>query len=221
MLPGRSDKLTGLLIQPNILERSKDTILPAVARFNETYTTTLANVTPTSSGAYLQYTGRVDGKILTLTAQDDDQLQGYLTSSVASRYGGTIYSHNYRILSGSVYITGSTPYWRSDATQPVILSSSLSEIKQVNLLSPTIYGGYVYGSGIYGSSGSLVFAQVQDYLPAGINNQKYAGSKLNAPDFNIKTIQTVDGGPVVEFNSANPNQLIYQNVSEKGSFKLV
>jgi hypothetical protein len=30
LLPARVDKLTGILIQPNILERSKDTILPKV-----------------------------------------------------------------------------------------------------------------------------------------------------------------------------------------------
>ena len=43
---------------------------------------------------------------------------------------------------------------------------------------------------------------------------------MTSPDFNINSLDTVDGGPVVEFRSANPNQLIYQNLGDQGSFIL-
>ena len=221
LIPARVDKLTGILIQPNILERSKDTILPEIQRFDNGYSVTINNVSPTSSADYLQYTGGIDGKILTLTAQDDDQWQGYLTSSVAKKYGGTTYSYEYLIRSGSTYITASSPYWRSDGVLPTIISASLSKIKQITNVPAGVYGGYSYGSGIYGT-GDLQFAQVQDYLPTGIRNQKYNGSKLTSADFNISTIQTIDGGPVVEYSKANPNQLIYQQqTNDNGSFVLV
>ena len=220
LLPARVNKLTGLLVQPNILERSKDTILPKVERFDNVYNTIITETQPTASGDYLKYDGTVDGKILSLTAQDDDQWQGYLTSSVAKKYDGTTYSYVNLIRSGSTYITSSTPYWRSDSEQPVILSSSLSEFKQV-VKRGTVYGGYLYGGGIYGAAAENIFAQVQDYLPIGINNQKYNGSKLTSADFNISSTQTIDGGPVVETKQANANQLIYTDrPGTQGSFIL-
>ena len=92
LLPARANKLTGILIQPNVLERSKDTILPEIKRFDSSYYALIENTSPTSSADYLQYTGEIDGRILTLTAQDDDQWQGYLTSSIAKKYDGTTYS---------------------------------------------------------------------------------------------------------------------------------
>ena len=221
LLPARVNKLTGLLVQPNILERSKDTILPKVERVNSTYNTIITDTQVTASGYYVKYDASISDDIYTLTANDDDQLQGYLTSSVASKYDGTTYVYENLIRSGSTYITSSTPYWRSRAEQPIILSASLSEIKQVPNQPGTIYGVYSYGTGIYGSLTTLKFAQVQDYLPTGINNQKYNGSKLTSPDFNIASIQTIDGGPVVESREANGNQLIYTNQpGTQGSFIL-
>jgi hypothetical protein len=220
LLPARANKLTGLLIKPNLLERSKDTILPKIERFDSGYNTILPGVVPTSSADYLQYTGSVDGKIVTLSAEDDDQWQGYLTSSVDEKYDGTTYSYKYLLFSGSTPITASTPYWRSEAILPVILSASLSEFKQVTDIPAGTYGGYADGSGVYGS-GSVKFAQTSDYLPTVIRNQKYAGSKLTSPDFNISSTDTVDGGPSVEWNTANPNQLVYQSFNnDQGSFVL-
>ena len=92
----------------------------------------------------------------------------------------------------------------SEALLPFISSSVNSEFKQHKIIlnSTTSYGK----------------AQVSDYLPAGINNQKFAGSKMTSPDFNINSTDTIDGLPVVEFSSANPNQLIYQNLGQGGSF---
>jgi hypothetical protein len=36
----------------------------------------------------------------------------------------------------------------------------------------------------------------------------------------LNSVDTVDGGPVVEFGAANPNQLIYQTNGNEGSFRL-
>jgi len=65
------------------------------------------------------------------------------------------------------------------------------------------------------------FAQSVDYLPQGLNNQRYAGSKMTSPAFNVNSTQTVDGKPVVEWRETNPNQLIYQTNGDQGSFVLV
>jgi hypothetical protein len=343
LLPARVDKLTGILIQPNVLERSKDTIVPQIKRFDSTYYSLITETHPTASGDYLQYLGSVDGDILTISAQDDDQWQMYLTASQAKKYDGTTYSYEYLIRSGSTYITASTPYWRSEGLCPAITSSVLSEFKQIDSntliiqanfatdarIQPAVYaapdmitytstsplsidgiaislddkilvkdgtriggaggvtgsnGLYVvteitdgistytvltrtgsydidpsYNQLIYITSGSTnkgkyfiqvtdnpiintilpfsstsvanyqqtntavlyEFAEIQDYLPTGIDNQRYSGAKLTSPGFNIASTQTVDGGPVVEWRTANPNQLIYQNNGEQGSFVLV
>jgi hypothetical protein len=103
----------------------------------------------------------------------------------------------------------------SEAVMPVYINGVYSNIKL--LASNTTY---VTGSSIINRwTGSQV--DVQDYLPTGIDNHRYAGSKLTGPAFNINSTQTIDGGPVVEWRSANPNQLIYQPKDVKGSFKLI
>ena len=63
-------------------------------------------------------------------------------------------------------------------------------------------------------------ASVIDYLPAGIENQKYSGAKMTSADFNINSLDTIDGGPVAEIRATNPNQLIYQNNGDQGSFRI-
>ena len=221
LLPARANKLTGILIQPNILERSKDTILPIIEKFNDSYNVTIQNMDPTASADYPYYVGSVEGKIASLDAIDDDQYQMYLTASEAEKYNGTTYSYDYLIRSGSTYTTASSPYWRSEGLNPTILDSVLSEIKEIVAVPPGVYGGYSYGAASYGQTGSMQFAQVQDYLPTGVFRQRYAGSKLTSADFNIVSNQTVDNGAPVEVRSANPNQLIYQDNGEQGSFVLV
>ena len=234
LLPARSNKLTGILVQPNVLERSKESILPVVSKFNDAYNTLIENVVPTASGDYPFYSGTTDAKILTLTADDDDQYQMYLTASTSEKYDGVVYSYQYLIKSGSTYITASTPYWLSEALLPTYLDSVLSEIRYVSSsVYPITSSGPIgiYGSGSYGTSAyginverrfSGSFAQIQDYLPKGIDNHRYAGSKLTSPGFNVNSTETIDGGPVVEFKTANPNQLIYQNQDNaQGSFRLV
>ena len=235
LLPARADKLLGILIQPNLLERSKDKILPEIKRYNSGYNVVIENVAPNSFGDYLQYVGSVDGKILDIVASDDDQWQMYLTASEAKRYNGTTYSYDYLIQSGSTWITASTPSWRSEALAPVIIAARTSEYQYVSgsVSYSTGSAGLVatYGTGVYGVASYYldpagagfegILATVQDYLPTGVQNQRYNGSKISSPGFNINSTQTVDGGPVVEFRSANPNQLIYQQAGEQGSFVLV
>lgn len=229
LLPARVDKITGVLIQPNILERNKDTILPIVRKSNETYNANLEKTIPTASAEYLQYTGVTNTRILTLSGYDDDQLQAYLTSSNAQRYNGTTYSYLYTAYSGSSFITSSTAYWRSEAIMPSIILNSISEHRFVSgsviPITASIPIGF-YGTGSYGSSsyalstqnkfsGSL--AEFQDYLPRGTNNHRYLGCKITGPNFNVNSTQTVDGGPVVQWSLANPNQLIYQAAGQDGN----
>jgi hypothetical protein len=232
LLPARADKLTGVLIQPNFLERNKDSILPKIERYDSVYDANLQNTVPSGSGDSLLFTGSLDANVLNVIAEFDPEYTMYLTASNSEKYDGVIYSHEYILRSGSTWITGSTPYWLSEALCPTIISSVKSEYRFVsgtvsyvaeNAIG-SLYGAGVYGSGTYatytyGLSGSL--AEVQDYLPQGIDNQRYSGAKMSSPAFNINSTQTVDGGPVVEWRTTNPNQLIYQTLGDQGSFVLV
>ena len=203
MLPARTDKLIGVLIQPNLFERSKDKILPNINRLDCSYSSSLTNTIITASGNYLLYSGSINENIVDITAYDDDQWQMYLTASQSEKYDGVLYSHDYLLRSGSTWITGSTPYWLSESVSPIITSSIESEYRFL--------------------SGSVTrsFAEVQDFIPAGIANHRFNGSKLTSPAFNVNSTQTIDGKPVVEWRTTNPNQLIYQSNGDQGSFVLV
>jgi|TARA_R110002012_G_scaffold52195_3_gene134132 hypothetical protein len=256
LLPARANKLTGLLVQPNILERSKDSILPSLNKFNDSYTTIITQTVTTASADHVLYEGQVDSAdVITLSGNHDDEYQAFLTSTDSQV--STTYSYEGVIVSGSAnvnlitennlllqtedgfdlttqttpnqagYITVSTPFFAAEAVLPVIQSSSLSEFQQVVYDTPksivtenneflqTQDGFNLIEQGL----DTLIAAETQDYLPAGINNLFYNGSQLTSPDFNISSTETVDGGPVVEFNLTNPNQLIYtNNPGAQGSF---
>ncbi len=123
ILPARADKLTGLLIQPNLLERSKDTILPKLSRKDESLDLILTDVPPTASGTYLLYTGSTDAIISIESDYNGDTWQAYITASESGKYDGVQYSHDYIFRSGSTWITGSTPYWLSEPFGPSITGS--------------------------------------------------------------------------------------------------
>jgi len=256
LLPARANKLTGLLVQPNVLERSKDSILPTINRFDEAYTTTITNTIVTASADHVLYEAQIDSaNVITLSGNDDNQLAAFLTSSTSDV--GTTYSFENIIVSGSAnvnlltqdnillltqdgfdlttqatpdqpgYLVVFTPEYASEAILPVFESAVLSEFQLVvydtpgniatqdNIFLQTQDGFSLIEQGV----GTLVAAQVQDYLPTGINNLFYNGSQMTSPDFNISSTQTIDGGPVVEFNLTNPNQLIYtNNPGAQGSF---
>lgn len=236
LLPARADKVTGILIQPNLLERSKDTILPTIERYVSNYETTIYGLSPTASSEYIMYNAQVDGKVLSISAEDDNQWQAYLTASNSEKYDSMPYSYEYLLRSGSTWFTSSSPYWLSDILQPTYLDaiSSTTRLVDGTQTFTTASGGSgvtaTYGAGTYGTStyyldpvgagwtGTL--AQVQDYLPTGIRNQRYSGCKMTSPAFNISSTDTIDGGPVVEWRTSNPNQLIYQQYNNQGSFVL-
>ena len=71
LLPARVDRLTGVLVQPNLLERSKDTLLPTVTRELFTYE---AEIDLTNDGAIV--TGEYDDLNGVIDVINDDSLSG-------------------------------------------------------------------------------------------------------------------------------------------------
>jgi hypothetical protein len=64
--------------------------------------------------------------------------------------------------------------------------------------------------GLYYSR-SLDIGAYHDDEFTSLDNIYYEGSKLTAPDFNVKSLQTTDAGPVVEVYETNPNKIIRQD----------
>ena len=154
LLPARVDKVTGVLVQPNILERNKDSVLPRPSRTLDSYNTDIdVQQTLIFDPTYDTYLGSVDGAIATITAQDDDQIQGFVTRSAAEKYDGTIYSRDYLYWTGTEYIAGVTPYWMSEAFMPYISSSTRSTDRETP--SYTEYRNFIYGIAYPIESGSI------------------------------------------------------------------
>lgn len=206
VLPARVNKITGLVIQPNILERSKDTILPTLSYENFAYETQITGNIAFIDSEYISYTASIEtGNILSCSLQSD--YTAFLTGSDTQRYDSVPYSYQYLLLSGSTWITASSPYWLSEAISPTILSSSVSDFLQFRVINA--------------NTASLIPADIQEFLPRGIQNQRYSGCKMSSPNFNVNSTQTVDGGPVVQIFTVNPNQLVYQTPGATGNFTLV
>ena len=192
LLPARADKLTGLLIQPNLLERNKDSVLPTVGKSLVSYNKEIriSLISTSSNDTFLADIPTT--RIYSASAADDDQLTAMLTSSKS--YEPTPYYFQELIRSGSTWKQVTSSYWTGEATLPAITGSRLSEF------SKTIYSS---------SAGfTLRTADTQDFLPTAVANHEFNGCKMTSPDFNIDSLDTVDGGPVVEIIEANPNQVI-------------
>ena len=148
-----------------------------------------------------------------LTGADDSRVVGYLTASQEKRYKGTTYNYIsiINVPSSSQYITASAPPWVSDAAQIIIQNQHASGCPGAQIITPFTSGGRIYNNITSGSGGTC-------NLPRGIKNHRYTGCKLTSTAFNVRSTQTIDGKPVVEFFIVNPNQLQVQSPGNNGNF---
>ena len=64
-------------------------------------------------------------------------------------------------------------------------------------------------------------AEFQDFLPRGMAAQRYDGTKISSPDFNIKSKDTPDGKPVVEIFESDGNKVIVtKSPGTEGNFEV-
>lgn len=215
LLPARADKMTGLLIQPNLLERSKQSILPTVQReyqelsFEISKSIDILTAEYTIESASIKLNEDVissdiindllESNISVITdklfADIDSDLVFYVTGSNAGKYNGTTYGYQYLIWNGIQYITGSSPYGADVGFFPTIASSVVNEtLKKIET--------FMSGGVKYKISSS---ATVTGYQPTGYLNSKYNGSKMTSAGFNIDSPDTYLGKPVVEIIEVNPN----------------
>jgi hypothetical protein len=187
LLPARVDKITGLLIQPNILERSKDTALPSVSKTLDTYSEELQVIDTTLQSTYDVLDTNID-RIISMSANDDDQLQAYLTSS-EDNFAGTQYCYPELIRSGSTWLTVTSSRY-CEAITPYISSSRCSEYWQTLYSSSPAQGpvDQIFSSGLNVPLFALQTGSASDIDWTNIDNitgstSAFASITLNATEY--------------------------------------
>ena len=175
LLPSRAEKVIGIVIQPNILERNVSTHQPSISR---KYDDLQAEIIPVDENFISATNNNLNlevtiPEVYKIQSAIDNVVDMYLTGSDESRYGATKYVREYINTANGVYIKDTTPYWMSYGVVGMI------------------------------SNDNIIATHTQGTL-----NNKFNGCKLTSKDFNIKSNDTVDNGPVVELFDVKGNQLI-------------
>ena len=224
LLPLRSKAMTGLLIEPNVLERSKVASRRPTVEDLTRDTVIDANVIPELYSTYIYYTASLGPLVSRITGScvDTSRYTGTVTSSwginpATYKYINLIKNQDHVDGDGlAVFVTASNS---SDNYNPFGLIVTGSRLSAFRYKENYFYSS-AYSSSIneyYSSSREL--AEVQDYnqLPTGLFRLFYGGSKISGPGINISSTETVDGGPVVEVIEANPNQIILNQPGASGN----
>lgn len=217
LLPKRTNKLLGLVVEPTLLERNKfrktktskknlgyKAIIDKeqIFDFNAVYRTQ-------RSTAFDLYTFNLSGN-------NYSAYKG--TKIVTKQHKPSTYSYNYLLewkthptntddlsANNPVFIEVSTPYYIASPTGSQIIVQKPSKfIKEKEYFYNSSFSA---SANLYYSS-SLKPSDVQDYtsMPSGIFSIKYGGSRMSSP-INKDSFDTLDGGPVVEIKKSEGDQL--------------
>ena len=248
LIPARANKLTGILIQPTLLERSKATVLPNIQRFDNAYSVTLNEPILTTSAENIYTSASVlmtklpifdqlelEAPTITFKLRSSASLidiNGLIDKSDVTMTGTTDILFGFLTASQAKKYVGTTYKYvnlirrKLDTPGPLYITASNSNLHS-DPLQPAILNGHIHYQGLskthtYFRSGSknirLYESASIQDTPTGILNHRYNGCKLTSKAFNVKSTQTIDGGAVVEIRKTNPNQLIYQKISRKKHF---
>lgn len=221
LLPARSNTITGLVVEPTLLERSKvifykkpviddsvqDVILyPSDYELNANYdyieadavindnTIESINIQEHSAAIEINYllTGDVHNIETTINNNGND----------VDKLGTSWVQHRYI---GKWKITESGSYY---PIQTIVTGSRLS--------NQAFSKDYFYSTSQSASlnipySSSLRIADINSNTSRGYINITRNGSKLSGTARNINSLETCDGGPVVKVTDVNPQQMIYTN----------
>jgi len=207
LIPQRVNLISGLVIEPNVLERNKVKLLRNVPEIEDLSINVEFNQYEVYSNITSEY-DLIDSSINVVNANIISSEYSYITASIdnitnVNRLGQNwIYNQyvaNYKFVQSGSY----------DLLQTVVLNSRTSEY----LLTAD---EYFYSSSLSASLGlayssSLKKAEINNFYGTGYQNIKFNGSKLTGADINVDSPDTTDGKPVVTVINVNPNKLIYAN----------
>lgn len=221
LLPQRASVITGLVVEPNVLERSKVISFNKPTIENLVHNASISGSNPTLSGVYqdvnaeinfLEYTNiAVDyynqltstiNIIPTLTS-NVVQFSSTIEGSINTDRLGTKWIQNRTIGKYKITYTGSF-----NPLQQSILNSRNSSylLKKIDFYDTP-------------ANAALQIPFSSSYIAADINikhglsydNLRWNGCKLTGAGINIDSPNTVDGGPVVKVTKVNPNQIVFAN----------
>lgn len=239
LIPARADLIHGVLIEPNVLERSKVHLTKRPSVENPQYEKTINVIQSTTNGEYLTYTSSIaaTGSIestyhylkgsLPLTASLESLYSVYrgvlpTTASLEADYN--YYTSSIRIedpYTGSKGETGSiVDQCRTTCRYKRVIYHYSSSANHYLTEYKRSFATYVSRSYKWFYSRSLVDGcyQIDECSP--YNRARFVGSKLTGPDFNIDSSETIDGGPVVWYKETNPNKIIIQGDGPSGNLRV-
>ena len=231
LLPQRSNAITGLVIEPNVLERNKVKLLNKPVIEDLVKSAFIEKYQPNLTSEYSLFNAEVSAPVKTVEADinlesvgeisyspeiisEFSSLDGLIEGAVnVDRLGTNWVQHRYVGVyklteSGSYYPTPNeaSPYGNSNR---IILNARPSTYLQV--IDQYFYSNATSASLHLSYSSSLKYADIRIPQETGWKNARYNGSKLTGAGININSSATVDGGPVVKVTKVNPNQIVFSN----------
>jgi hypothetical protein len=188
LLPHRVDLLSGLVIEPTVLERSKVRMFkrPSISELKYDANITETDTNPETSADF-------DNVGLGLIDTENDTIDKLGSNWVQHRYVG-----KYKLTESGSYRPLQTTVLQS------ITSNHLMTAEYFYSTAQSASMNLPYSS-------SLVPAEINKFFGTGYENSRYNGSKLSGNAINVDSVYTIDGGPVVKVTSVNPNQLVFSS----------
>jgi hypothetical protein len=206
LLPFRANAITGLTLEPNVLERSKIQVThtPVVEDLLKNFDIDVSSTTLASAEYDVNKSANIVNTLPEASGIYDNIELGLIDDMTdVNRLGTSWVQHRYI---GKYKITESGSYV---PLQAVILNARTSTDLQM-------IGDYYYSTadsaslGLYYSS-SYTDADVTRTNGTGYYNSRYNGCKLIGSAINVDSANTIDGGPVVKVTVVSPNQLVFSN----------
>lgn len=229
LVPGRADLVAGVLIESDVLHRSKVQLSKRSTIENPQYEQIIAGLIPTQSGEYNYY------ETVIPASQSIEVRYNYYTGSIKDPLivsGSSLYHIGTGSLQSTVDLvekrySGSQAPTQSIIENPrpnccyqkVIYHYSASGtfateyLRQWHTAVSMSYKMYYSRSLECTSYQNLEICSVQ-------NNSRFGGSKLEGPGFNIDSDQTIDKGPVVSWWLTYDNILIVNDNPLGGNLKV-
>lgn len=207
LLPQRANVISGLVLEPNVLERSKVRMIRRPIVTDELYNANITNtdINPAVAGVFDNIPTAVLYENMTPVVAGDLSENGY---GFIETYHGVNQTGNSWIQNrfvGKYKLTESASYI---PMQKVLVDSRIAN----NLLTPVYFYSSAYSASVaMPYSSSFIPAAINKFLGTGYDNARYNGSKLIGSAINVDSPNTVDGGPVVKVTPVNPNQLVFSS----------
>ena len=238
LLPARVNKITGLLIEPNILERSKYqwkkydiSQLNYLAEIDAIIN--LKNITSEEKSYFapLNYTSSFDlsvSKFSDLTANitgSQGSFAKFSSTVNTTKISDTAESFGADLLLSQLkdpakyLITNLIQSGSQKVYTEVSNSSDNFDAEMVTVMDAP---DSLFYNIIVDSGSVAVIAQIPDYKPLGQQQQQFLGSKTSSPAVNVDSTDTVDHGPAVEVTKVDARTLIVRELgAAKGTLDVV